>query len=143
MERKSGNNFKPNYIKNQKQFLNFCYIFEIYMKFSTFKKKITCIPQILENLLPPKNVLTWMPKSSSFRMPSGSQCVHESLALPKSARHHFHPKFPLIYDNLNRISYLWIRSKMLGLFVKTLMEDNMYFPHSWEKISKQVQTQLS
>ena len=44
---------------------------------------------------------------------------------------------------MNRITYLWIGSKMLGLFLKTLMAHNMYFAHSWEKIPQEVPKQLS
>ena len=57
------------------------------------------IAQIFGKLLTPKNVLTWMPKSSSFKTPSCSQRVHRSQTLLKSARRHFYPNLPLIKMN--------------------------------------------
>ena len=95
---------------------------------------MSLIAQIFGKLLTPKNVLTWMPKSSSFKTPSCSQRVHRSQTLLKSARRHFYPNLPLIQDELSWKTYLWIRSKMLGLFLNTSTADHMYSAHSWEKI---------
>ena len=58
-------------------------------------------------------------------------------------RDHFYPNFPLIQQKLSWKTYLRIRSKMLGLFVKILMGDNMYSAHRSKKIAQQIQTQLS
>ena len=84
-----------------------------------------------------------MPKSSCFRTPSNSQRVHETLTLPKFARHDFYSNVPLIQDKLSWKTYRLIRSKMLGLFVNTLTADYMYSAHTSKKIQQQVQTQLS
>ena len=90
-----------------------------------------------------KNCAYLNSKNLFFQNTLQSQRVHGSLTLPTSVRHHLYPKFPLIQDQLNRIKYLWIRSKILGLFVNTLTADYMYSAHSWKKIPQQVQTQIS
>ena len=143
-KRKSHNNFKCNYLKNQKQFLEFSlHFWNLHKLLHICNKYISLMSQIFGKFLNPKDMLTWMTKGAFFRTPSASQRVHGSITLPKPARHHFYPKFSLIYDMVNRISHLWIRSKMLGLFVKILMADNTYFAHNWEKIMQQAQMQLS
>ena len=98
--------------------------------------------QIFWKLLTPKDVLPWIPKSSCFRTPYWSQRVHRSQTLLKSARHYFYPNFTLIQGKLSCKIYLWIRSKMLGLFVNTLTAHHMYSAHSCEQIPQQVQKQL-
>ena len=84
----------------------------------------------------------WMPKSSCLRTPFGSQCAHWSQTLLKSARQDFYPNFPLIWDKLSWKTCLWIRSKILGLFVNKLRASHMYSCHSWEKFPQWVQTEL-
>ena len=88
-------------------------------------------------------MLTWMPKSSCSGTHSCSQRVHGSQTLLKSARHHFYPNLSLSQDKLNWKTSLWIRSKMVGLFLNTSTADHMYSAHTSEKIQQQVQTQLS
>ena len=53
------------------------------------------------------------------------------------------PNFPLFQEKWTGKISLWIRSKMLWLFVKTLMGDHMYTADSWEKFLQLVQTQFS
>ena len=53
------------------------------------------------------------------------------------------PNFPLFQEKWTGKISLWIRSKMLRLFVKTLMGDHMYTADSWEKFLQLVQTQFS
>ena len=88
-------------------------------------------------------MLTWMPKSSCSGTHSCSQRVHGSQTLLKSARHHFYPDLSLSQDKLSWKTSLWIRSKMVGLFLNTSTADHMYSAHTSEKIQQQVQTQLS
>ena len=84
-----------------------------------------------------------MPKSNCFRATFSSEHIHGSQALPKSAWQHFYPKFPLIKDKLSWKRCLWIRSKNLRLFGNTLIADNMYSPHNWEKFRQRLQTHVS
>ena len=86
--------------------------FYILITFCILKKSMSLTPQIFWKLLTPKNVLPWMPKSSCFRTPFGSQSVRVSQTLVKSARNRFYPIFPLIQDKLSRKFSLSIWSKI-------------------------------
>ena len=120
-------------LKNKKQFLKFLLHFQnLHEVFQLRKKKINLIALIFGKLLTPKNVLPWVRESSCFRTPSKSQSLHGFLTLPKFNPHHFYPNFPLIQDKLYRITYPWIRSKMLGRFLNTLTADHIYSAHSCE-----------
>ena len=84
-----------------------------------------------------------MPKSNCSRTPFGSERVHRSQKLHKSAWQHFYTNFPLIQEKLSWKKSLWIRSKILRLSVSTLTADNMYSLQNWKKLPQQIQTQLS
>ena len=113
VEGNSRNQFKRNYLKNQKQFLQFLFHFlNQHEIFHILKKSIILMAEIFLKLLTPKNVLPWMPKSSCFRTPFGSQSVRGSQGVLKSGRDCFYPNFPLIQDKLSRKTFVWIRSKM-------------------------------
>ena len=138
------NHFKRNYLKNITQFLEVLLHFWNLLEIShIFKKRISLMAKIFWKLLTPKNVLPWIPKSSSFRTPFESQSVRVSQALLKSAPNRFYPNFLLLQDKLSWKTSLWIRSKMYRLFVKTLTFHHMYSPHSSDKFPKPLQTQLS
>ena len=80
--------------------------------------------------------------SNCFRTPFWSECVHPSQTLPSSAWQHFYLSSPLIQDKLSWETCPQIRSKILGLFVNTLMTDSTYSPRDWEKFPQWLQTQL-
>ena len=53
----------------------------------------------------------------------------------KSARHHYYPIFPCIWDILS-----WKKSEILKLFVITLTADNKYSRCNVHNFAQQVQT---
>ena len=61
----------------------------------------------------------------------------------KSARHHYYPIFPCIWDILSwkRSALVW--SEILRLFVNTLTADNKYSRCNVHNFAQQVQTPLS
>ena len=86
--------------------------------------------------MPPKNVLAWMPESSSFRTSFRSQLVHVSQTLLNSTGHHLHPNFAVIQHTLRQETSLLVRSKIVGVFGNTLAGDHMYSRHNWGKFSQ-------
>ena len=91
------NQFKRNYLRKQKQFLEVLFHFwNLHEILHILKRSIRLIAQIFLKLLTPKNVLCWMPKSSSFRTPFSSQSIRGSQTLLKSTQNSFYPNFPLI-----------------------------------------------
>ena len=120
----------------------FIAFFKYKWNFAHLKKRISLMAQIFCKLVTPKNVLSWMPSSFCFRAPLKSERVHGSQTLLKSAWENFYCNFPVFQDKLSGKISFWIRSKMLRLFVKTLMCYHMYSPHSWEKFLQRVQAQL-
>ena len=79
-----------------------------------------------------------MPNRSCFRTPLGGNCVNGSQTLLKSARQHFHCKFPSIWDRLCSKTSLLVRSEILGLFVETFTADYKYSLYKREKFQHPV-----
>ena len=73
-----------------KSFLSiFVCIFEIYIKFWTFKKKkMTLIADVFPQLQMPKNVVRYMSKKSRFRGPFDTQHGKPAQTLLQSERKH-------------------------------------------------------
>ena len=84
-----------------------------------------------------------MSKSNCFTTTFSREQIHGSQTLLKSAWQHFYPNLPSIQDKLSSETCLKIISKVLGLFLNTMMADNIYSPHNWQKFPKQFQRQLS
>ena len=62
--------FRCNYLKNRRSFLNlFAGFFESALNFEHFQKKMTLIAYVFPKLPTTKNVLRQMSKSSRFREP--------------------------------------------------------------------------
>ena len=61
----------------------------------------------------------------------------------KSARHHYYPIFPCIWDILSWKKSALVWSEILRLFVNTLTADNKYSRCNVHNFAQQVQTPLS
>ena len=144
VERNSQNDLKRNYLKNQRQFLAFLlHFWNLHEIFHIWKTRMSLMAEIFLKLLTRKYALTWMWKSSCFRTPFGSQGVHVSQTLLKCVQYHSYPNFWFIQYKLSWKTSLWIRIKILGLFVNTLKADHMYSPDSWEKFPQPFEKELS
>ena len=106
-------------------------------------QRFVLIGSICPKLLILKDVITRMPKSSSFRTPFGNQLVKGSKTLVKPARKHFYANGPLISRKLSCVSMSLIGSKILRPLFNTLMADNIYSCQNSQKFVLQVQTKLS
>ena len=82
-------------------------------------------------------------KRSCFRRPYGNQPVNGFQTLLKSARHHYYPIFPCIWDILSWKKSALVWSEILRLFVNTLTADNKYSRCNVHNFAQQVQTLLS
>ena len=87
----------------------------------------------------PRNVLTSVPGSFSFRTPLESESVHGFQTPLKPALQHLYPNFPLNQEKLSLKTSLLVRSQILGLFGKTLTANHMYFRHKWEKFRQEAE----
>ena len=78
------NVFRYNYLKNKKILWIILSIFQIYIKFWTFSKKLTLIAYVFAKLRTPKKVVRKMPKKSRFRGTPERQRVKRSKTLIQS-----------------------------------------------------------
>ena len=115
IERNSCKKFQRNYLKKEKAFLELRLRFSNAHKIlSILKKKTILITLIFPELLIPKHVVTWMPKSSSFRTPFEVKRGKGSKTLLKSTRQHFCAKFWFFSDKVRCVSWLLVGSKKWG-----------------------------
>ena len=139
IESNSRNMFKHNYLKNSKHFLQYLFNFCNLLKMQCIlRKKMSFILSIFQKIVTPRNMVTWMPASSSLRTPFVSQHVLGWQTLLISARHNFHSNFPLSQDKLNHKTSLSLRCEILALFGNTMCSC-----HYWEKLLQHVPTPLS
>ena len=82
-------------------------------------------------------------KRSCFRRSCGNQRVNGFQTLLKSARHHYYPIFPCIWDILSWKKSALVWSEILRLFFNTLTADNKYSRCNVHNFEQQVQTPLS
>ena len=82
-------------------------------------------------------------KRSCFRRPCGNQRVNGFQTLLKSARHHYYPIFPCIWDILSWKKSALVWSENLKHFLNTLTADNKYSRCNVHNFAQQVQTRLS
>ena len=88
-------------------------------------------------------MVTWIPEGSWFRTPFESQRVHVSQTLPKSARQHFYPNFPLTMDKLSHKTSLSVRCEISRLLGSTFTAEHMYYRRNWENLPQHIEMELS
>ena len=122
----------------------FIAFYQTYIKFRTFwSKNVSLIVSVFPKLLTPKEVVTWTSKAPCFRRPFGNQRVHEFQTLSKSARHHYYPIVPWIWDKLSWKKCRLVRFEFLELFVNTLTTDDKYSSRNIQNLTQQLQTTMS
>ena len=115
-----------------------------YIKFRTFWwKNMSLIVSVFPKVLTPKEVVTGTSKAPCFRTPFGNQRVHEFQTLSKSARHHYYPIVPWIWDKLSWKKCRLVRFEILELFVNTLTTDDKYSSRNIQNLTQQLQTTMS
>ena len=78
-----------------------------------------------------------------LRTAFGNQPVNGQQTLFKSARHHYYPIFPWIWDKLSWKKFGLVRSIILGLFVNTLTAEYKFSRRNVQTYAQPVQTPLS
>ena len=124
--------------------MNFYCFYQTYIKFRTFwSKNVSLIVSVFPKVLTPKEVVTWTSKAPCFRRPFGNQRVQEFQTLSKSARHHYYPIVPLIWDKLSWKKCRLVRFEILELFVNTLTTDDKYSRRNMLNFTQQLEAPLS
>ena len=104
---------------------------------------MSLIVSAFPKVLIPKEVVTWTSKAPCFRRPFGNQRVQEFQTLSKSARHHYYPIVPWIWDKLSWKKCRLVRFEILELFVNTLTTDDKYSSRNIQNLTQQLQTTMS
>ena len=104
---------------------------------------MSLIVSVFPKVLTPKEVVTWTSKAPCFRRPFGNQRVQEFQTLSKSARHHYYPTVPWIWDKLSWKNCRLVRFEILALLVNTLTTDDKYSSRNIQNLTQQLQTTMS
>ena len=103
---------------------------------------MSLIVSVFPKVLTPKEVVTWTSKAPCFRRPFNNQRVQEFQTLSKSARHHYYPIVPWIWDKLSWKKCRLVRFGILELFVNTLTTDDKYSSRNIQNLTQQLQTTM-
>ena len=88
-------------------------------------------------------MFTYASKRFWFSTPFVNQRVNGFERLLKSARHHYFPIFPRIWDKLSCKKFALVTSEIFLLFVNTLVHDDKYSRRNMQIFRQQLQTLLS
>ena len=119
--------FKCNYLKNEKHFLDFLFHFwNLRLILNILKEKVIVIPNVFPKLQTVKNLVRTLSKENRFRTGFGSQYVKASEILVKSPCERFFHVFPSLPRKL-----IWKMSPLLlgevfGVFVNTLITNGKF-----------------
>ena len=84
-----------------------------------------------------------MHSKASFWQPFGSESVNEFQKLLKSAEKYSYPTFSSFWTKLSQKNLFLIRSKILGLFDKTLTANYEYFRSSLQNLRFPIEIKVS
>ena len=136
--------FKRNYLKNEKNFPNFLFLFwNFHQILKIFLKKMIVITNIFRKWQTVKNLVRPLSKKRPFRTSFESQHVKGSQTLVKSGWKHFYHIFSSLWEELIwKISPL-DKFEILGGCVKTLIADEKYLVWDCENLLFPIQRELA
>ena len=136
--------FKCNYLKNGKLFLNcLLHFWNLHQILKILKRKMIAIANIFSKLQTVKMLVKPLSKKLRFRTSFDSQHLKGSQTLVKSAWENFYHTFSSLWGTLFRkISPLLI-CEVLGVFVNTLTDNGKYSLQDCENLRLPIQMQLS
>ena len=136
--------FKCNFLKNEKNFLQFLFHFRILQQISnTLKEKIIVIANVFPTLQTVKSFVRKLSQGRRFRTGFRSQHVKGSQMLAKFPSQHFYHVFLSFSVKLIRKMSPLVLAEILGMFVNTLTGDGKYPVQGCENLQLPIQMQLS
>ena len=136
--------FKCNYLKNEKLFLNFLlHFWNLHQILNILKKKMIFIANVCPILQTVKNFVTPLCKKRRFGTRFDSQHVKVSRILAKSPREHFYHVFSSFWGKLIWKMSPLVLGEILGVFVNTLTPKGKYPVQDSENFPLLIQMQLS
>ena len=119
--------FKRNYLKKEKLFLNILFYFRnLRLILNILKNKMLVLATAFRELRPVKNFVRSLSKKRSFSTGFDSQHVKASQILAKSPWECFYHVFSLFSGKLIWKMSLLVLGEILGVFVNTLHADDKY-----------------
>ena len=139
----SNSQFKCNYPKNEKFFLNFLFHFwNLYQILNVSKENMIVIANVFAKLQTVKNLVKILSKRRPFRPRFDSQHVKASQIVAKSQWAHFYHVFPSFWGKLIWELSPLVIGETLGVFLNTLTADNKYPVQDCENLRLSIQMQL-
>ena len=136
--------FKCNYLKNEKHFLDFLFHFwNLRLILNILKVKIIVIANVFSKLQTVKNFIRTLSKERRFRTGFGSQHVKSSEILVKTPCERFFHVFPSLSRKLVWKMSPLVLGEILGVFVNTLNPESKYPVQDGENLEIPIQMQLS
>ena len=136
--------FKWNYLKNNKLFLNLLFHFlNLHQILNISKKNMIVIANVFPKLQSVKILDRPLSKKCCFRTRFDSQHVKTSQMLARSSWERFHHVFSSFSGNLIWKMCPLVSGEMLGLFLNTLTSDGKYPLQGCENLQLLIQMKLS
>ena len=135
--------FKCNYLKNEKLFVNFLFYFwNLHQILNILKEKMIVIANLFLKLQVVKNLVRPLYKKGRFRTRLDTQHVNASQVLANSPWGHIYHVFPSISENLISKMCLLVLAEILLVFVNTLTADDKYRNQHCKNLTLPIQMQL-
>ena len=135
--------FKCNYLKNEKHFLNFLlHFWNLHQILNILKKKMIFIANVCPILQTVKNFVTPLCKKRRFGTRFDSQHVKVSRILAKSPREHFYHVFSSFWGKLIWKMSPLVLGEILVVFVNTLIVDGKHPVQDWENLILPIRKEL-
>ena len=136
--------FKCNYLKKKKNFLNSCFHFwNLHEILNILEKKMIVIANVFPQLQNVKKLARTLSKEQRFRTGFGSQHVKAAQIPAKSCWQHIYHVFPSFSGKLIwKISPV-VLGEILGVFLDTMTADDKYPVQDCKNLPLPIQMQLS
>ena len=135
--------FKCNYLKNEKLFVNFLFYFwNLHQILNVLKEKMIVIANLFLKLQVVKNFVRPLYKKGRFRTRLDTQHVNASQVLANSPWGHIYHVFPSISENLISKMCPLVLAEILLVFVNTLTADDKYRNQHCKNLTLPIQMQL-
>ena len=132
-----------HYLKRKEFFCNFYCFYQTYINLERFDKKCESHGFTISKSIDSERGGYLNVQSALLQNTFRNQRVQEFQTLSKSARHHYYPIVPWIWDKLSWKKCRLVRFEILELFVNTLTTDDRYSSRNIQNLTQQLQTTMS